>query len=112
MTESKNHKLCKMKCKSKLAGTHDCKSEVPNYKDGLGLFDLQCPSIDDKKWKSCVVECEVNSSKLQKQENFKQGMAWQNLDLDNRVFFQITHPSELNVNKLKKNPNHRWKEGL
>ena len=103
MTESKKHKLCKIKCKNKLAGTHNCRGEVPINRNGAwNLLDLECPSINPK-FKDCAIECEINSNRYNRESNWKDLLAWKKKNPSGEIF-QISDALELDINKLKKRP--------
>lgn len=103
MSESKEHKLCKMECKNKLskAHTHNCRSEVPIHRNGAWhLLDLECPSINEN-FKDCAIECEADSSLSQRESNRPDGLEWKRKNPEG-VFLQIESPDELDLSKLKK----------
>jgi len=101
MTESKEHKLCKMQCRNKLAGSHNCRAEVPIHRNGAWhLLDLECPSIK-KEFKDCAIECEQDSSQSQRESNKLDGLEWKRKNPEG-VFLQIESPDELDPSKLKK----------
>lgn len=102
MSESKEHKLCKMKCQNFLAGTHNCRTEVPIHRNGSwNLLDLECPSIN-KNYKDCAIECEVDSNNAQRESNRLDLLEWKRKNPQGEIF-QIESPEELKLSRLKKN---------
>ncbi len=99
---SAEHKRVVQECQDKVTGTHSCRKEANMYRDGWRAIDLECHPLDKSKFKAAAIEAEINSSQLQRDSNYKDLVAWQNLEKPNREIFQISDSSEFDIERLVK----------
>lgn len=96
--ESKKHKELVEAVKSTL-NKHNCRRESPIFRDGWKFLDLECHPHNSKIHKPTAIECEINSSKIQRQSNLKDLAEWKRKN-PSGVTFQIENIQDINTRKL------------
>jgi len=104
MAQNKRHKLCVQNSKNKIKGSHNCLKESTIFRNSdVHYLDLECHPINPKSFKPCAIECECNSSKLQRESNKLDLLEWKKENPTGEIF-QIENAEQFDINKLKRFP--------
>lgn len=106
MGESARHKECKRRFKEMLSETHSCRTEVPLWRRIWNRIDVECYPDglqNEQNWLPVAAEFENESSKLQRESNWKDLLAWKKKNPEGKIF-QVEDPEEIDINELKRKP--------
>jgi len=98
------HHNCVNGCIEKLKPSHNCVKESKLFRNGMvHALDVECHPTSNflRTHRPAAIECENQSSKLQRASNWQDLMVWQLKNSDGAVF-QIENANELKTDKLKK----------
>jgi len=103
MGQSKSHKKCAQDVINRLKETHLCHKEFPIFREGNMHFidGVGFPHKDKPHLKPIAVECEVGSSKLQRESNMLDLLEFKKRYPDSEVF-QVESVEEVDFGKLRR----------